>query len=214
MFRLKIGLVLAGLLAMMAVSATPAFSFFESEAGKTQGKIASSEITSGGEFVYEAAKPAVAVKCPPKSVAIEWSLPAEKSATQTYTVKWGKECFIKVGTSQLKAAISNSELQVSSPEKGKDSYTQLKGTALNETVLKIEEEFCVIKVPSAGNKELTATEQKSPSLTSFEETIAVNTTSVTSSYKFKGVGCGLAATSTTGELKGVEFKIGKGQGQR
>lgn len=212
MFRLKIGLVLAGLLAVMATSAAPAFSFFESEPGKTSGKIASSEITSGGEFVYEASKPGVAVKCPPKSVSIEWSLPSEKSALQTYKVNWGTECLIKIGTSQLKTLISPSELQVSSPEKGKAKYTQLKGTALNETVLKVEEELCIIKVPTE-NKELTATEQTSPSLTSFEETVGVNTKGVTSNYKFKGVGCGLAAKSTTGELKGVEFKL-KGQGQR
>jgi hypothetical protein len=212
MLRLKIGLVAVGLVAILAASAAPAFALFESESGKLSGVVANSEITSGGEFVYESGNP-TAVKCPTKSPTIEWSLPATKSTIQKYLIKWGTECKVEVGSSKFPAVISNSELQVKSAESGKATYTQLKGSNLNETVVKVESELCVIKVPVAGNNELKKTEQSSPSLTSFEESVLVNVTGITSNEKSKGVGCTLKTASTSGELKGVAFKL-KGQGQR
>ncbi len=71
----------------------------------------------------------------------------------------------------------------------------------------------IIKVPGAStqsNQGLKKVAQEN--LTGFEELVKVNTTGITASEKAMGVGCGLKTTSTTGELKGVEFKV-KGQKQ-
>lgn len=214
MTKLKIGLVLvAGLFAVLAASATPAFALFETETGKLSGQVPTASITKGGEFVYESKLPGGAVKCEPKGVGIEWKLATQKNPDQQYQIKWGSFCSLAVGSSKLPAVVSESELLAESPGSGKDSYTTLTGTNLNETVIKVESELCVIKVPTESNKQLKATTQESPSLTSFEETVNVNTTGVTSNEKSKGVGCSLATKSTTGELKAVEFKLA-GQGQR
>lgn len=216
MIRLKIGLVLIGLVATMAISSSPALALFESETGKLSGTVPPSEIKSGGEFVYEASSPKTAVKCPPSLVGIQWKLSSKSSPFQRVQIKWGKEsCKLEIGSSQLKADVSESEILVSSPESGSPKYTQLKGSNLNETQIKIEKGLCEIKVPVAGNQERKKTEQTSPSLTSFEEEIKVNSTEIVSEQTFvkPKLGCGLPKNSTTGELKGVELNL-KGQGQR
>ncbi len=217
MFRLKVGLVLAGLLAIMAASAAPAFALFEAESqAKLSGQVKTAAITKGGEFVYTSGTGEV-VKCEPKGVGIEWKLASVKSPAQQYQIKWGPFCTLKVGANTLPAEVSESELLVESPASGSDTYKELAGTALNNTELKIEKELCVIKVPAASNKGLKGTTQTSPSLTSFEESVLVETKGVTAEEKSKGVGCSLASKSTTGELTGVEFNLsgqGPHQGQR
>ncbi len=205
--RMKFGLILVGIVAMLAASATPAFALFESESGKLSGEVLKSEITKAGEFVYE---PGSNVKCPAKSPTIVWSIPTQKSTTQLYKVNWGTECTALISGSLLAATISPSELEVKSPESGKATYAELKGTNLLTTEIKTT--TCTIIVPAEGNKELKKTEQTSPSLTSFEESVLVNVTGVTAE-KTKNALCPLLLKTTTAELKEVAFKL-KGQGQR
>ena len=215
MFRLKLGLmglVVAGLVAVMAASAAPAFAEFESEAGKLSGTVEKAAISKGGEFVYESAKPKTAVKCPPKSVTINWSLATQKNLNQTYKINWGTECIIVVGASTFPVTISESELRAESQEKAK-TKEKVTGTNLNTTTINVNGGLCIITVPATGNSQLPGTLQESPSLTSFEESVLVNTTGIKATAKNTGVGCSILTSSSTGELKEVAFKL-KGQGQR
>ncbi len=206
MQRIKIGLVVSGMLAIMALSAAPAFALFEAEK-QLQGQIPNSEIKNGGEFVYEKS---ATVKCPTKSPTIDWVMQSKSSSVQQYKIVWGKECKALIGGNELAAEIKPSRLEVKSPESGKAAYTELKGTNLEATEIKTS--ACTIIVPAEGNKELKKTEQKSPSLTSFEESVLVNTTGI-HAEKTKNALCPLLASTSSAELKGVEFNL-KGQGQR
>jgi len=205
MLRTKMALVASCLMVIVAASATPAVALFETEAGKLSGTVAKAEIIKAGEYVYETGSGKV--KCPPKSLTIEWSVPTQKSATQIYKVEWGNECVAEIGGSKIAAEISRSELEVKSPESGKPTYTELKGTNVIETQIKTAP--CKIKVPAENNKELKKTEQSN--LTGFEELVRVNTTGI-HAEKSKTLLCPLLASSSTGELKGIEFKV-KGQMQ-
>lgn len=205
MSRLKIGLLVSGALAIMALSATPAFALFEAEK-QLQGQIANSEITKGGEFVYEPGKGIV--KCPTKSPTIRWYLQAPKSSSQQYKIEWGSECKALIAGTELAATISPSKLEVKSPGSGAKAYTELLGT--NKIATEVKTASCTIIVPGEpSNKELKKTEQEN--LTGFEELIKVNTTGVTAE-KTKNALCPLLASTSAAELKGVEFKL-KGQKQ-
>jgi hypothetical protein len=201
--RMKFGLILAGLVAMLATSATPAFALFESESGKLSGAV---EILKAGEFVYETG---ANVKCPPKSPTITWNLPAEKSEKQIYKVSWGTECTALIGGSVIAATISPSELEVKSPESGKGTYTELKGTNLLTTEIKTA--TCTIIVPAEGNKELKKTEQSNLTEPVFSELVKVNTTGVKAN-KSKNALCPLLEKSEKAELKEVELRA-RGQKQ-
>jgi hypothetical protein len=202
--RLKIGLVFAGLMAVMAVSATPAFALFEASSA-LEGTVANTEISKGGEFVYEKGS---VVKCPTTSPTIKWDLQSKSSSSQQYKIKWGTECFSEIGSNKFSATISESDLLVMSESSGKDTYAGLLGSNLVATEIKTGP--CTIIVPvQSGLKE---TEQSSPSLTSFEESVKVQTTGITAE-KTKNVNCPLLSKTTSGELKGVVFSL-KGQGQR
>jgi hypothetical protein len=205
-FRLKIGLVLAGVMVVMAASAAPALALFEAETGKLQGEVAKSEILKGGEFVYEPGSGIV--KCPTTSPQIKWDVQSKRTNSQQYKIVWGSECTSEIGGNKFPATISESDLLVMSEESGKDAYAGLKGSNLVATEIKTGP--CTIIVPAQSN--LTSTAQESPSLTSFEETVKVNVTNI-AAEKPKNVNCPLVLKSTTAELKGVEFKL-KGQGQR
>src|ERR1700730_3590624 len=208
MFRLKTGLILSSLAAVAAVMpATPASALFESESGKLSGVVANSEITKGGEFIYETGS---AFKCPTKSFTIEWSLPTQKSVKQLYKIKWGSECTILIGGSQLSVTISPTELEVKSPESGKSSYPDIRVT--NLVAFEMKSGPCTIIVPAEGNKELKKIEQTSPSLTSFEESVLVTMTSITAE-KGKNALCPLVQKTKAAELRELAFKL-KGQGQR
>jgi hypothetical protein len=204
MRKLKIGLMFAGLMAVMAVSAAPASALFEASSA-LEGTVANSEITKSGEFVYEKGS---IFKCPTTSPTVKWALPSKSSSSQQYKIKWGKECVSEIGANKFPITISESDLLVMSESSGKDTYAGLLGSNLVATEIKTGP--CTIIVPAQSN--LKETEQSSPSLTSFEETVKVNTTGITAE-KTKNSLCPLLSKTTTAELKGVEFKL-KGQGQR
>jgi|ERR1700730_17362868 len=206
MFRLKIGLIVSGVLAIMAISVSPAFAEFEAEK-QLRGQVANSEITKGGEFIYETG---ANVKCPTKSPTIDWFLQKQRSPVQQYKVDWGKECTALIGGSIIAAEIKPSHLEVKSPATGKATYPELLGSNLETTEIKTA--TCTIIVPAEGNKELKKTEQTSPLLTSFEETVLVNTTGI-KAEKTKNALCPLLAKTEKAELREVEFKL-RGQGQR
>lgn len=210
MQRIKTGLIVSGMLAIMALSAAPAFAQFEAEK-QLQGTVSNTEIIHGGEFVYEAPNKGI-VKCPPKSPTIRWYLQSKSSSVQQYKIEWGSECEAEIAGNLLKAKITPSQLEVKSPGTGKDVYTGLLGS--NRLATEIVTSICTIKVPAGGsNENLKETTQESSSLTSFEELVKVNTTGIHAEKPPKTPGCPLVASSSTGELKGVEFKL-KGQGQR
>jgi hypothetical protein len=207
MFRLKIGFIFAGLLAAAALSAAPASAFFEAEKGtQLSGEVVKANIAKGGEFVYQAGTAQI-VKCPTTSPTIKWSLQTKSNEQQKVFVEWGNECILEIAGTKLAAVVSNSELEVLSPEKGHKEYTQLKGSNLLTTTVKAA--GCEITVSNGSeNHNLGFTEQING--TGFEETVKVNTTGVTATHK--GAMCLGGTPSHTGELKGVEFQL-KGQKQ-
>jgi hypothetical protein len=209
MSRLKIGLMVSGMLAVMALSAAPAFAQFEAEK-QLQGTVSNSEITKGGEFVYEPGRGIV--KCPKTSPTIRWYLQSKSSSMQQYKIEWGSECTAELGSSPVKAKITPSQLKVTSSGTGSRSYTGLLGS--NDLTTEVVAGSCTIIIPAGGsNDSLKETTQESPSLTSFEETIKVNTTGIHAEKPPKTPACPLVEKSSKAELKGVEFSL-KGQGQR
>ena len=200
MSRLKIGLMVSAVLAIMAISASPAFALFEAEK-QLQGQVPNSEIAKGGVFLYETG---ATVKCPTKSPTIDWSVQAKKSSAQQYKIVWGTECKALIGGSELAAEIKPSHLEVKSPESGKSTYTELKGTNLEPTEIKTA--VCTIIVPAEGNKELKKTEQMSLTTPPFSELVKVNVGGI-KAEKTKNALCPLLAKSEKAELKEVEFTV-------
>ncbi|HEV3071427.1 MAG TPA: hypothetical protein VGY76_08390 [Solirubrobacteraceae bacterium] len=164
MFRLKTLSVLAGLIAVLAVSAAPASAWWESNGTETKGK---ATVTESGAFVDKAGTVTAEVKCPPNEIEGKWSIQTKgeikihlKEEKQLETkfgphlhlnvTNWGKNCVASIGTTKFKAGevkISPCELQLVQ-EKG--VFTATAGVV---TACRIEVAICTIIVPAGMEKQ-------------------------------------------------------------
>jgi hypothetical protein len=197
-FRLRVILAFAGIVAVMAMSAAPSYAKIKGmpTGSTTTGTIV---VTNSGEFVYESGKAAV-VKCLKTEITGKWTIPAQASTTQKLTITaWGTMCTATLGTATLSVAVkSPSEFETVQKT---TSATLLTATQLLTIEIKSTTNGCIITTEAANNTGLQLVEQTTNGT---NEKVKVNVTGIKSKANFTCQLGGLAATSTTGELKGVE----------
>lgn len=164
MFRLKTLSVLAGMVAVLAVSAAPASAWFYATGQQWKGQVT---ITNAGVFSYGEGANRAEVKCVASEIKAQWSIQTkgqikihEKEEKQLQTkfgphlhiqVKdWGKGCTAKIGAKgeALAAVVKPCELQGVDPQKGVATAT---GGVATECVIKGG--GCEIHVPAGMEKE-------------------------------------------------------------
>jgi len=223
MTRLKILSVLAGTLAMLALSAAPSSAIWESNNGQTTGTV---KILKTGEFTY--AKGAT-VKCPNiAEVKAQWQIQGagqikeqQKITTkgphlQIQVKEWGK-CEATVGTNKLPAKVGECDFQLVQQA---GVFKATGGVSKQPCVIKAEP--CQIQVPigmektqnsgtgiNVGLKEVVLSNVGKNQLD------VANVTSGGEGQLGEGIFaqstsgnplCPLAASSGTGSLTGLEFE--------
>jgi hypothetical protein len=224
MFRFKVLILLAGMIAVLGVSATPAFAEFEANkeaTGATEGK---GKVLKSGEFVDGIST----VTCPKEGITIVWSIQSagnikehQKGTKQlkvktgpheTLMVKWMKEtetpktkCEAKIlGGGLGPAKVNPCKLQIVSEGKVGKEAKELKGGVEEECIVKTETGNCEIKVPAAN--EATGENWKLGNTTisnvGFNDVFKTNVTGITAND-----GAPLCPASThSAELKEVELE--------
>jgi hypothetical protein len=169
MFRLKILGLLAGTVAVLAVSAAPASAWFKAVEKQAKGKVV---VTSSGEFVGGEGTAKSVVKCPASEIQGEWSIQtkgqikqhlkqngknpqllAEEGPHQHIQLKWGTNCIAEIGTTKFKAGEikwSQCEFQLIQPQKG-TGPTTVKAGIVTECRMKMP--TCEIIIPAGMEKE-------------------------------------------------------------
>lgn len=160
MFRLKALSLLAGIVAVLAVSASPASAWWEA-AKQLKGPI---RVIQAGSFVDGEGAAKFVVKCPANEVVARWSIQTagqikihEKEGKQEQTnlgphlniqVKsWGANCKAKIGeAAEVKAEVKACELQL---VQSKGSFTATGGVV---TECRIKAANCESIVPAGMEK--------------------------------------------------------------
>jgi hypothetical protein len=177
MFRVKVLAILAGMIAVLAVSAAPASAIFQNRHAGSQGKI---RVINPGTFTDGIAT----VKCETEGVTIGYQIQTKglikehnKGEKQVQTkdgphlllqIKWEKQvapthgCKDNLGNA---ATVPPCELQIVQPFKTGSKAIELKGGVVTECIIKDPGAKCEIKVPPANegtgeNFELGNTEAK------------------------------------------------------
>jgi len=223
MSRLKMLSVLAGTIAMLALSAAPASAIWESNNGQTTGTV---KVLATGEFTYATG---AFVKCPNTAeVKAQWQIQGagQIKEQQKITTKgphlqiqvkaWGK-CEATVGTTKLPATVSECDFQLV-------QQTGLSATGgVSKQPCVITAEPCKIQVPIGMEK----TQNSGTGINVGLKTITlsnvntknqldeVNITEGGEAQGGKGVFaqstsgnplCPLAGSSATGTLTGLKFE--------
>jgi hypothetical protein len=164
MSRLKLLSVLAGFVAVLAVSATPASAWWESNGTGTTGKAV---VTESGTFIDKAGSVTAEVKCPPNEIVGTWSIQTKgeikihnKEGKQEETkfgphlhlniTSWGPNCVATIGGTKFKAGevkVTPCELQL---VQQKGSFTATAGVV---TACRIEVSICTIIIPAGMEKQ-------------------------------------------------------------
>jgi hypothetical protein len=230
MFRLKTLGVLAGMIAVLAISASPASAWWEATGKQWKGPV---RVIASGAFVDGEGTGAARVECPPAGVEATWSIQTkgqikihEKEGKQEQTkvgphlhikvLKWGSECKATVGSSEFKkVTVSPCELQLVQ-ERG--SFVA-NGGVVTECVVKVNEEsgatFCEIRVPAGLETSPQSNKGHNVGLAEIKlENIGLNNqldkTNVTGVQTLRGAGsktlCPIANNETS-KLEGLEFEV-------
>jgi hypothetical protein len=148
MSRLKVLSVLAGTIAMLALSATSASATWTSNTGQTTGNIT---VNSAGEFTYPTGHK---IKCNAAEIKAQWQIQGagqikeqqQKITTsgphlQVQVKNWGANC---IADGMLKAEVSECDFQLVQQA---GSFTATAGVSKRACVIKIEGGACAIQVP-------------------------------------------------------------------
>ncbi|HEY7829486.1 MAG TPA: hypothetical protein VIC06_02850 [Solirubrobacteraceae bacterium] len=169
MFRLKILGLLAGTVAVLAVSAAPASAWFKAVEKQAKGKVV---VTSSGEFVGGEGTAKSVVKCPASEIQGEWSIQtkgqikqhlkqngknpqllAEEGPHQHIQLKWGTNCVAEIGSTKFKAGevkLTQCEFQLIQPQKGTGPVTVTAGIVVE---CRVKVPTCEIIVPAGMEKQ-------------------------------------------------------------
>jgi len=223
MFRLKTLSILAGMIAVLAASATPASAWWESNTGQTQGTV---RPIRAGEFIIGKGEGEAKVTCLPEEVKAIWYLQTagqikehQKNGKQELTTKgphlhiqvkeWGKGCVTKIGKEVLASTVSPCEFQI---VQAKESFIAT-GGVVTGCLLKIGS-LCEVQVPPGMEKAPESNEGINVGLKEITlENIGKNQldlVNVKGSIYANSIGknalCPLPKPITTGSLVGLEFE--------
>jgi len=226
MFRLKTLSLVAGLIAVLAVSVAPASAWWRanSSAEKEQSGEGKAIVLKSGEFVDEGAK----FTCPAAGITVHWSIQTkgeikihnkEEKQLKTkegphlnFLVNWGTGCTAEIGGLKFKAGevtVSECELQLVQ-QKGSTVATLGVVTQCQITI----DSLCILHIPAGMEKQQGSNAGQNVGLN--EVKLANSGNNQLDEVNVKGILAELASgssklcpfkTNETFELKGAEFEV-------
>jgi hypothetical protein len=222
MFRVKMLIGLAGVFAVLSLSATPAFAEWQAK-GQSKGVV---KIIKSGEFVDGEGASAGIVTCPKEEIKAEWSIQTkgpitehEKQGKQVQTktgphlwikvLNWGAHCIAKISGIESAAEVKPCELQL---VQLRGEFTATGGVG-SECIIKAS--VCELKIPQAEETMPGSNTGKNVGLQSI--TLTNEITNIGTNQIDKANVNGIRAvsngglcpliTNETSKLKGLEFQI-------
>jgi hypothetical protein len=222
MFRLKSMSILAGMIAVLCVSAAPAAAWWEANSSATKEATGEGKavVIKSGEFVDQK----IPVICPAEGVTVTWSIQTKGQIKQhqveekqlktkfgphlNLAFKWGTGCTSEILGEKVKATVSDCELQLVQ-QKG-----SLVATGGVVTLCVVKAGPCVIQVPAGMEKQAGSNEGVNVGLKETKlvnkENIQLDEVSVGGIQALRGSGslstCPLS-NNETAELKGAVIEV-------